>query len=208
MKSGELRRNSNEGTEENAPRNEAQIVNGRSKVGRALTTSSISSFWHSFARLDRSVDKILQFMPNSSTLLGPFVLQSMISQSISPSFRNMRTFRCIYCLLSSPLLCVGGGNKKAYLHTHDSRSMKDWLWFRGNETCLWIAAVVKNMSVLKVLRDISTLGIAEYSVHEEFVHVVLNTIALVWYICSHISRVVRSGTLRRRGHQGLVPKSE
>ena len=117
MKSGELRRNSNEGTEENAPRNEAQIVDGRSKVGRALTTSSISSFWHSFARLDRSVDKILQFMPNSSTLLGPFVLQSMISQSVSPSFRNMRTFRCIYCLLSSPLLCVGGGNKKAYLHT-------------------------------------------------------------------------------------------
>ena len=29
----------------------------------------------------------------------------------------------------------------------------------------------KNMSVLKVFWDIITLGIAEYSVHEEFVHV-------------------------------------
>ena len=29
------------------------------------------------------------------------------------------------------------------------------------------------MSVLKVLRDISTLGIAEYSVHEEIVHILM-----------------------------------
>lgn len=70
----------------------------------------------------------------------------------------------MYLLLSSPLLCIGGGNKKAYLHRIGLS------WFRGKDLSLNCRRA-KNMSVLKVFWDIITLGIAEYSVHEEFVHV-------------------------------------
>lgn len=64
------------------------------------------------------------------------------------------------------------------------------------------------MSVLKVLCDISTLGIAGYSVHEEFVHVLINTMDLVLIYMFTLITSGKEWDFEEKGTSGLVPKSE
>ena len=86
----------NKGTEENAPRSEAQIVNGRSKVGRALFQESYKQLMAQFrnTRLCRqNISIYAQLIDSSRTIRAP-----INDQFISP-LGNMRTFSCIYCSL-------------------------------------------------------------------------------------------------------------
>ena len=148
MKSGELRRNSNEGTEENAPRNEAQIVNGRSKVGRARSqrsyvTGNNKQLLAQF-RMTRSVlsTKYLNLCPTHR----PFSDHSCSNQwsaNQSVLLLEICAHLGVFTACSLVLFFALAAAIKRLIYTHTIVDRWKIGFGFGGMTCLWIAAAPK-----------------------------------------------------------------